>query len=53
MGRPLSGDICGGKGGDIDRRRSVCKGTWGSGDGIGVVDADDDGDELIGNCFWC
>ncbi len=40
-GRPLSGDICGGKGGEIDRRRSICDGTWGSGDGIGVVDDDE------------
>ncbi len=37
-GRPLSGDICGGNGGEIDRRRSICDGTWDSGDGTGVVD---------------
>lgn len=41
MGRPLSGDICGGNGGDMDRRRSFSDGTWGSGDGIGVVDVEE------------
>ncbi len=59
-GRPLSGDICGGKGGEIDRRRWVWDGTRTSGEGIGVVDVDEvvlgRSNErlgfLIGICLW-
>lgn len=39
-GRPLSGDIAGGNGGDMERRRTVGEGRAGSGDGTGVVDED-------------
>lgn len=54
----MSGDICGGNGGEIERRRSFVNGTFGSGEGIEVVSVDkfvigtSDGKCEFGICLW-